>query len=115
MRSPHVKYSRSISAPNTCKAVKFGPGWVEIEANVKITDQAEPVKILVVCTSPRGHGTRGAGVRFMFRIDEERFALESGNFFDEDGRPVNLPRMGLVITDVPSSSAWVKRFEEPAK
>jgi hypothetical protein len=81
---------------------------------VQMTDQSKPVTATVLVSNVRGHGVRGAGTRFGFRLDEERFCVESGDFFGEDGKQLNLPRTGLVLVDVPAC-AWVKRFEEPSR
>jgi hypothetical protein len=116
-RYPSLRQDRRLSAPNTFRAIKWGPGWVEIECLVRITDQSQVVGLTLYCSNTRGHGTRGLGTRYMFRLDEATFSVESGLFMSADDPPVQLPlpRVGLVLTEVSPNAAWVKKFEEPAK
>ena len=115
MNCPSLKFDRRLSANNTFRVNLYGLAYCEIEGIVKVTDQSEPVRIKLMCKNTRGHGTHGAGTRFMFRIDESRFAVESGAFLNEDGTPANLPRMGLVLVDVPESCQWLNQWEPDSK
>ena len=111
MRAATCRFDRKLSSPNTFRVTEFGPSWVRLEIRVKITDQAPVVDATVLCTNVRGHGTRGKGVRYMFRLSGETFAVESGVFEDANGKPVDMPRMGLVLTDVPDTCHWVKKWD----
>lgn len=115
MRCPNLSFDRKLSKANSFRVTEYGPAWFKIEGLVKINDQSAVVPIAALCSNVRGHGTRGADVRYAMRLDEERIGLESAVFVDAEGNPANLPRMGIVLVDIPSTAAWVKRFEEPAK
>jgi hypothetical protein len=111
MRCPSLTPGkRGALTANTYRVVLWEQGRCQIEAKVRVNDVSDVVDVFLVCSNSSVRSPSGLG-RAMFRIDANRFAVESGTFSNKDGKPASLPRMGLIL-EVPDKCAWLTKFEE---
>lgn len=111
MRCPSLRHDPQLRSPNSFRATMADRGLVDIEALVRMTEASATVRVSLRLRNPR-QCLSGANVRAITRIDSDRFAVESGLFYADDGKAIDvLPRTGLLLTEVPETAPWVVRFE----